>query len=107
MPARILMSMSGPQTRLALRVSPGARSSAIVGRLGDRWKVRVSAPAESGRANEALLRLLAQALSVPRRQLRLVAGQGARDKVVEVSGVDAAESGRRLASAQHGGGEAR
>jgi uncharacterized protein (TIGR00251 family) len=99
--------MSGPQTRLALRVSPGARSSAIVGRLGDRWKVRVSAPAESGRANEALLRLLAQVLAVPRRQLRLVAGQGARDKLVEVAGVDAEESGRRLASAQHSGGEAR
>ncbi|MGZ4359505.1 MAG: DUF167 domain-containing protein [Gaiellaceae bacterium] len=96
--------MSGPQTRLALRVSPGARSSAVIGRHGDRWKVRVSAPAESGRANEALLRLLAQALAVPRRQLRLVAGQTGRDKLVEVSGVDAEESGRRLASAQEGGG---
>jgi uncharacterized protein (TIGR00251 family) len=99
--------MSGPQTRLALRVSPGARSSAIVGRQGDRWKVRVSAPAESGRANKALLRLLAEVLSVPRSRLRLVAGRGARDKLVEVSGVDAQESGRRLASARQGGGEGR
>jgi uncharacterized protein (TIGR00251 family) len=97
--------MSGLQTRLSLRVSPGARKSAVVGRYGERWKIRVAAPAESGRANEALLELLGKALGVTRSQVRVVTGVGARDKIVEVIGIDAEES-ERLLSASAGEGEA-
>jgi uncharacterized protein (TIGR00251 family) len=92
--------MSGSWTRLFLRVSPGARSSGVVGRYGERWKVQVAAPPESGRANEALLALLCETLEVPRTQIRLVSGQGARDKIVEVTGIDADESERLLISAE-------
>ena len=60
--------------------------------------MRVSAPAERGRANEALLDLLAEALCLPRRRLSLVAGATARDKVVAVEGVSLDEAGRRLAA---------
>jgi uncharacterized protein (TIGR00251 family) len=96
--------MSGSQTRLFLRVSPGARESAVVGRYGGRWKVRVAAPAESGRANRALLELLGRALGVARSQLRVVSGAGARDKIVEVVGIGAEES-ERLLVASAGEGE--
>ncbi|MHB8059496.1 MAG: DUF167 domain-containing protein [Gaiellaceae bacterium] len=96
--------MSGSQARLSLRVSPGARKSAVVGRYGERWKIRVAAPAESGRANEALIGLLQQTLGVSRSQLRIVAGAAARDKIVEVKGIDVEESERLLsASAGEGG----
>jgi len=88
--------MSGSQARLSLRVSPGARKSAVVGRYGERWKIRVAAPAESGKANEALIELLGQTLGVARSQLRVVAGASSRDKIVEVTGIDAEESGRLL-----------
>jgi uncharacterized protein (TIGR00251 family) len=91
--------MSESQTRLSLRVSPGAKSSAIVGRYGERWKVRVAAPAESGRANEALLELVAETLGVKRSRLRVVSGIGSRDKIVEVTGIDAEESKRLLLAA--------
>jgi uncharacterized protein len=86
-------------TRLRLRVSPGSGRSAIVGRHGDAWKVRVTAPPEHGRANDAVLRLLADALSLPRERLTLVSGHSARDKIVELAGVGPALIERRLASA--------
>ena len=50
-------------------------------------RARVAAPAVDGAANEALLRLLADELGVPRRDVRLVAGTTARTKVVAVDGV--------------------
>jgi uncharacterized protein (TIGR00251 family) len=91
--------MAESSTRLRLRVSPGAGRAAIVGRHGEAWKVRVTAPAEDGRANEALLRLLADELSLARRDVTLVSGHGARDKIVELAGVGPAQMERRLATA--------
>jgi uncharacterized protein len=88
-----------PSTRVRVRVSPGARRSEFVGPHGDAWKVRVAAPPEDGRANEAVLRLLATTLDVPRADVSLVAGHGARDKVVALDGLDQSEVTRRLRDA--------
>ncbi len=74
-------------TRLRVRVSPGARRTEVAGRYGEGWKIRVAAPPENGRANEAVLRLLAERLGVPRRAMTIVSGHTARDKVVEVTGI--------------------
>ena len=90
--------MSDP-ARVRLRVSPGARRDEIGGRHGDAWKVRVSAPPESGRANHALRALLARTLDVRVRDVRLVAGHASRDKVVSLEGLSAAEAERLLGSA--------
>jgi uncharacterized protein (TIGR00251 family) len=91
--------MDPVSTRLRLRVSPGASRAAVVGRYGQAWKVRVAAPPEGGRANDAVLRLLAETLSVPRDAVKLVSGQAARDKVVELAGIDETLVERRLSSA--------
>ena len=91
--------MAEPTTRLRIRVSPGTRRTEIVGRQGDAWKVRVAAAPERGKANDALLRLLAERLRLPLAGLSLVSGHGARDKVVELRGVGAAEADRRLEGA--------
>ena len=64
--------MEAVSTRLQLRVSPGARRAHVVGRHGDAWKVRVAAPPEGGRANEAVVRLVAETLSLPRDAVTLV-----------------------------------
>jgi uncharacterized protein (TIGR00251 family) len=88
--------MATPSTRVRLRVSPGARSSELVGRHGEAWKVRVAAPPEGGRANEAVLDLLAERLALPRRSLSIVSGHTAREKVVQMEGIDRAEGERRL-----------
>ena len=80
-------------------MTPGAGRAAVVGRYGDGWKVRVTAAPEHGRANEAVLRLLSAALGLPRTALTLVSGHGARDKIVELTGVGPALAERRLESA--------
>ncbi len=83
-------------TRLRLRVAPGARRPGIAGRHGDGWKVRVGEPPEGGRANEAVLTLLARTLELPRSAVTLVSGHAARDKIVALDGIGAAEADRRL-----------
>ena len=83
-------------------MSPGAARSAVVGRHGSAWKVRVAAPAEGGRANEALVRLLADSLQVPAADVVIVSGHGARDKTIALTGVGAGEVDRRLAAASAG-----
>jgi uncharacterized protein (TIGR00251 family) len=88
--------MVEPTTRLRLRVSPGAGRTAIVGRHGEAWTVRVSAAPERGRANDAVLRLLSERLGVPPSRIALVSGRRGRDKVVELRGVDLADAERRL-----------
>jgi uncharacterized protein (TIGR00251 family) len=86
-------------TRLRLRVSPGAARAGVVGRHGEAWKVRVAAAPEGGRANEAVIRLLADTLSVPRDAVTLVSGHGGRDKIVELAGLGPSQIERRLTSA--------
>lgn len=90
--------MSG-STRIALRVSPGASYARVVGRHGDAWKLRVAAPPEGGKANDAVVRLLARVLERPASDVTLVSGHGARDKVVSITGIDLEEAERRLLSA--------
>ena len=71
-----------------------------MGRHGDAWRVRVSAPPERGRANDAVLGVLADALGVPRSELRLVGGGTGKDKLVEVDGITLGEAERRLTAAR-------
>ena len=94
--------MHETSARLTLRVSPGAARSAVIGRHGAGWKVRVAAAPEDGKANEAVVRLLADTLSVPRRDVRIVSGRASRDKTVAVAGLGPEEIERRLAEASAG-----
>lgn len=89
----------GTETRLRVRVAPGSARSEVVGRHGEGWKLRVSAPPVDGRANEAVERLLAETLELPARAVGVVSGHGARDKTVALTGIDPAEAERRLARA--------
>ena len=82
--------------RISVTVSPGAARTELVGRHGDGWKARIAAPPERGRANQALVELLAAALDVAPSSVRVVAGQRGRAKVVEIDALDRAEVVRRL-----------
>jgi uncharacterized protein len=89
-----------PTTRLRLRVAPGAGRASVVGRHGDAWKLRVAAAPERGKANEAVVTLLAETLALPRSGVVLVSGAGSRDKIVELTGLAPAEIDRRLERAR-------
>ena len=92
--------VSGPDTVIVrLHVQPGAGRTAVSGRYGDALKIRVAAPPEGGRANEACLALLASVLGVKAAQLELTAGASSRTKRVKVTGADPEDVRHRLADA--------
>lgn len=74
--------------RLTIKAQPGARHDAVAGLLGEAIKIRLQAPAVDGKANRALLAFLARRLGLKPRDLRLIAGQSARHKIVEIQGLN-------------------
>lgn len=82
------MSEAAAEVLLSLKVIPGAPRSEVLGWLGDAVKVKVKAPPVEGKANEALLRFLAEALDLAPRHLALVRGDTSRLKVIRIRGLD-------------------
>jgi uncharacterized protein (TIGR00251 family) len=74
--------------RLELKVSPKASRNAITGFLGEVLKVSVTAAPERGKANAAVEELLAGQLGLPRKAVRVVAGETSKTKKVEIAGLE-------------------
>jgi uncharacterized protein (TIGR00251 family) len=91
---------------LAVRVQPAARRTEVVGRHGDALKVRVQAPADQGKANDAVVALLASTFGVPASAVVLVRGASARTKRFRLAGLPAAAARARLAAVLGGSGHA-
>ena len=72
-------------TRLRVRVKSGARKSAIGGAHGGALKLSVAKVAEKGKANRAVVELLADTLGLPASAVTIVAGKTSQDKVVEIA----------------------
>ncbi|HEY2584399.1 MAG TPA: DUF167 domain-containing protein [Tepidisphaeraceae bacterium] len=81
---------------LAIKVVPAARRDRVAGRYGDAIKVQVSAPPEGGKANQAVVALIAQALGVKGNQVTIVRGHTQPRKVVRVEGIGQADVESRL-----------
>jgi uncharacterized protein (TIGR00251 family) len=90
--------------RIAVRVQPRARRDEIAGERGGALLVRVTAPPVDGKANEAVIRLLARRLGVPRSRVSVVRGVSARDKVIEIEGMEARALRRELGLVDQGQG---
>jgi uncharacterized protein len=71
---------------LTLHIQPGAKQTAVAGLHGDALKIRLSAPPVEGRANEALLKFIADFFEVPLRAVKLKQGEQSRHKRVEIKG---------------------
>ena len=84
--------------RFTVKVVPGASQTRIAGMLGDAVKIRVHAPPEKGKANAAVLDVLAKFLGVPAQQLTIRAGHASHTKVIEVMGVSDTELARKLSA---------
>ncbi len=84
-PAEAIRALADSEGRLALRVTPGARVESV--ELGDgRVLVKVRVKPEDGKANAAVLDLLADALGIATSRLRLLRGATGRDKLVQLDG---------------------
>ena len=83
-PAEAILALADADRRLALRVTPGARSQRVEINEG-RLLMKVRAKPQEGAANEAVLALLAEALGVAASRLRMLRGATGRDKLVQLS----------------------
>jgi uncharacterized protein (TIGR00251 family) len=79
---------------LAVWVTPGAARSECTGVADGRLRIRLAAPAREGRANEALVRFVAELLGVTRQQVTVIAGATGRRKLVSVAGRTVEQAGR-------------
>ena len=81
-----IVSPCSEGTRIRIKVSPGASKTRIIG-PHDRWlKVAVNAPPEKGKANQALINILAKKMNVHKKTIQLLSGQTAQIKVLLISG---------------------
>ena len=71
----------------SIRATPRAKRNQVTGIVNGALKVSVTAPPEDGRANEAVIEVLADWLGIKRRQIEILSGASNRNKVVRVSGV--------------------
>ena len=76
---------------LTVRVHPGARKNGVTGVHAEAVRIALTTPPVDGRANEALIAFLAEALRVPRARLTIVAGLTSRAKTLRITGKSAAE----------------
>jgi uncharacterized protein len=83
---------------LAIRVQPRAKRTEVAGERGGAVVIRVSAPPVDGKANEAVEKLIADTLNVPKRAVAIVRGDSSRDKLVRIDGLSADEARTRLLS---------
>ena len=74
------MTRPTPETLLHVRVQPKARMNAVVGWRGETLRVSVTAAPEDGKANRAVIALLADRLGVAATSISLVRGASSRDK---------------------------
>lgn len=81
---------------ISVRAQPGARKNGIVGIHNGNVKVAVTAPADKGRANDALVEILAEAFNVKRSQVELISGPTHRDKKFLIRGTQCADVERRV-----------
>lgn len=77
---------NGDILTLTLHIQPGAKRTEVAGLHGEALKIRLAAPPIEGRANEALLRFVADSFAVSLRQVELKQGGQSRHKVVAVAG---------------------
>jgi uncharacterized protein (TIGR00251 family) len=82
--------------RIAVKVHPRARRSALAGRFGEAWKLDLAAPPVDGKANEECIHFFAELLDVPRARVRIITGLTSRMKVVEIEGIAQEDLERRL-----------
>jgi uncharacterized protein len=81
---------------LLVQAQPKAKKNAVLGVHDGRLKVAVTQAPEKGKANDAILKLLAKSLGLKRSQLEIVSGETSSKKVLRLTGIDARQLGDRI-----------
>jgi hypothetical protein len=71
--------------RLAVQITPNAKKSEVIGLLDDVLKIRLQAQPIEGKANEALIRYIADMLDVPKSAVSITHGHTNKCKIIEIS----------------------
>lgn len=86
-PSEAIRALADEDGRIAVRATPNASADMIaLPEQGRVLTIRVTAAPEDGRANGAILALLAKALGQPRSSLELLRGATGRDKLISIAG---------------------
>jgi uncharacterized protein (TIGR00251 family) len=94
--SKISPEFRGRETVIQIKLIPKSSKDQILGKEGDVYRVKVTAPPVEGLANEALIELLAKTLKIPKRDLKIVSGLRSRLKSVRVRGLASDEIARLL-----------
>jgi uncharacterized protein (TIGR00251 family) len=97
---RLSLRASKQGVRLEVEVKVRASRTAVLGIKGERLCVALAAPPVDNAANEALRRLLADTLDLPRQNVQIVGGEKSRRKLVELSGLCIDQILKRLSPEQ-------
>jgi uncharacterized protein (TIGR00251 family) len=82
--------------RLAVQITPNAKKTEVIGVLDDALKLKLQAPPVDGKANEALIKYLAQVLKVPKSAVSITHGHTSKKKLIEISGALTPQDVQRL-----------
>lgn len=81
------IEQAGEDVLIWVKAVPEASRDEISGVVGDRLKIRISAPPEGGKANKAICKLLASSLGVKPNQISIERGETSPAKIVRITGV--------------------
>jgi uncharacterized protein (TIGR00251 family) len=82
----LLPKKEDPRVKIQVKVKPGSKTEGV-SQEGDNLVVKVKEPPREGRANQAVIKLLAAHFGVPQSQVRILSGLRSRSKLVEVVGM--------------------
>lgn len=78
------MTQYGFLLMIAIRISPNARKSEILGWFGEEIKIKIAAPAVDGKANQALIHFLSKSLGISQADITIVRGHTSRSKIIQI-----------------------
>lgn len=96
------LRQKGQAITFAVRVLPRASRTEVRGEIEGAVKIALAAPPVDGAANQELIRFLARLLAIPTRQVAIISGLNAKNKVIEVAGLEMDEVAQVFSAALPG-----
>jgi uncharacterized protein len=92
------MSSPNGNTRISVKVSPGASRNQVVDFVDGVLRVKVAAPPEKGKANKELIEFLSDILNLSKSSIEIIRGHTANHKIIAIAGMGSEEVIKRLLS---------